>query len=63
MLHNLKISPPAKHKGNKSRKPELKADNHYLFDWTKISIGQKSRANRELKQPRQRRQERHEFAY
>ena len=63
MLDSLKISPRAKHKRNKSHKPELKSDNPHLFDRTKISIGQKSRANRELKQPRQRRQERHEFAY
>ena len=51
MLDNLKISLRARHKGNKSHKPELKADNLYLIDWTNISIGQKPRANRELKQP------------
>ena len=51
MLDNLKISPRPKHKGNKSHKPEPKAGSPYLFDWTKISIGQKPRANRELKQP------------
>ena len=28
MLDNLKISLPARHKGNKSHKPELKADNY-----------------------------------
>ena len=34
MLDSLKISPRAKHKGNKSHKAELKADNPYLFNLT-----------------------------